>query len=111
MNPMADDGELLRRYAKEGSEESFREVVQRHYDLVHSAALRQVAGDPHLAQDVAQVVFTVLARKADQVSHRSVLVSWLYVTTRMAAAQAVRNERRWKCARKLRFHCLRWRTA
>ena len=93
---MVDDRELLRRYAREGSEESFREVVLRHYDLVHSAALRQVAGDAHLAQDVAQVVFTVLARKAAKVSHRSVLVSWLYVTTRMAAAQAVRNERRWK---------------
>jgi RNA polymerase sigma factor (sigma-70 family) len=93
---MVDDGELLRRYADEDSEESFREVVQRHYDLVHSAALRQVAGDPHLAQDVAQVVFTVLARKAEKLSRRPVLVGWLYVTTRRAAAQAVRNERRWK---------------
>ncbi len=93
---MVDDGELLRRYAEEGSEESFREVVQRHYDLVHSAALRQVAGDPHLAQDVAQVVFTVLARKAEKLSRRPVLVGWLYVTARRAAAQAVRNERRWK---------------
>lgn len=93
---MVDDGELLRRYAKEGSEESFREVVQRHYDLVHSAALRQVAGDPYLAQDVAQVVFTALARKAENASRRPALVGWLYVTTRMAAAQTVRNERRWK---------------
>jgi RNA polymerase sigma factor (sigma-70 family) len=93
---MVDDGELLRRYAEEGSEESFKEVVRRHFDLVHSAALRQVSGDPHLAQDVAQDVFTVLARKAEKLSRRPVLVGWLYVTTRMAAAQAVRNERRWK---------------
>ena len=93
---MVDDGESLRRYAEEGSEESFKTVVRRHYDLVYSAALRQVAGDPHLAQDVAQVVFTVLARKAGKLSHRPGLVGWLYVTTRMAAAQAVRNERRWK---------------
>ncbi len=102
---MVDDGELLRRYAEESSEESFREVVQRHYDLVHSAALRQVAGDPHLAQDVAQVVFTVLARKAEKLSRRPVLVGWLYVTTRMAAAQAVRNERRWK-ARSLKVETM-----
>jgi len=93
---MVDDGELLRRYVREGSEESFREVVLRHYDLVYSAALRQVAGDTHLAQDVAQVVFSVLARKAAKVSRHSVLVSWLYVTARMAAAQAIRNERRWR---------------
>jgi len=96
VNQMVDDGELLRRYADEGSEEAFRELVDRHYDLVHSAALRQVAGDLHLAQDVAQVVFTALARKAKKVLGSSVLIGWLYISTRMAAAQAVRNERRWK---------------
>ena len=50
----------------------------------------------HLAQDVAQVVFSVLARKAEKVSRHSVLVGWLYVTARKAAAQAIRNERRWR---------------
>ena len=36
--------------------------MQRYVDLVYSAALRQVPGDTHRAQDVAQVVFTTLAR-------------------------------------------------
>jgi len=49
---MPTDGELLRRYVQDRSEDSFGELVQRHVDLVYSAALRQVHGDVHLAQDV-----------------------------------------------------------
>ena len=61
---MPIDGELLRHYVQDGSEDSFGELVQRHVDLVYSAALRQVHGDVHLAQDVSQCVFSDLARKA-----------------------------------------------
>jgi DNA-directed RNA polymerase specialized sigma24 family protein len=60
----ADDAELLRRYLAEGAEDAFSEVVQRHLNLVFSAALRRVGGDVHLAQDVTQQVFTALARNA-----------------------------------------------
>ena len=31
---MSDDIELLRRYAEDGAEEAFRELVARHIDLV-----------------------------------------------------------------------------
>ena len=61
---MTPDCELLGRYARTRSEEAFAELVQRHVNLVFSAALRQVNGDAHLAQDVAQTVFTDLACKA-----------------------------------------------
>jgi DNA-directed RNA polymerase specialized sigma24 family protein len=65
---MLEDGELLRRYADQGAEEAFTELVNRHIGLVYRAALRQSRGDSHRAQDIAQEVFTVLARKASSVS-------------------------------------------
>lgn len=34
------DHELLRRYAEQGDEEAFTELVQRHLNLVWAAALR-----------------------------------------------------------------------
>jgi len=91
---MNDDAQLLRCYAEEASESAFSELVSRHIDLVYSAALRQVGGDAHLAQDVAQTVFADLARKARTASGHEVLTGWLYQATRYAASKVVRTERR-----------------
>jgi len=44
------DQELLREYAHGRSESAFAALVERHIDLVYSAARRMVV-DPHLAQD------------------------------------------------------------
>ena len=91
---MTPDCELLRRYAGTKSEEAFAELVQRHVNLVYSAALRQVNGDAPLAQDVAQMVFTDLARKAAPLSRRETLTGWLYTSAHFAAAKIVRTESR-----------------
>jgi RNA polymerase sigma factor (sigma-70 family) len=91
---MTPDSELLRRYAGTKSEEAFAELVQRHVNLVYSAALRQVNGDAHLAQDVAQIVFTDLARKAASLSRRETLTGWLYTSAHFAAAKIARTENR-----------------
>ena len=90
---MPPDSELLRRYAEEASEEAFAELVRRHIDLLYAAALRQV-GDSHRAQDVTQMVFTDLARKAGELCRRPVLISWLYTSTHYAAAKVIRTEMR-----------------
>lgn len=89
---MNDDTQLLRRYAEEGVEAAFAEVVGRHVDLVYGAALRQTRGNAALAQDVVQGVFTDLARKASAVAQHETVVGWLHTATRFAAAKAVRAE-------------------
>lgn len=91
---MTEDVQMLRRFADSGDEAAFRELVGRHLDLVYSAALRQLNGDTHLAEDVAQSVFADLARKARTLRPDIVLSGWLYEAARFAAAKAVRREQR-----------------
>lgn len=91
---MNDELELLRHYAKSGSQQAFSELVRLKLDLVYSAALRQVAGDVHRAEDVAQEVFATLARKARSLEGHPHLTGWLFLTTRYAAQQIVRTEAR-----------------
>lgn len=96
---MIDDAELLRRYADDGSEAAFTELVTRNVDLVYAAALRHLA-DEHRAKDIAQTVFVDLARKARALRNHPALASWLFTSTRYAALKALRSERR----RQIREH-------
>lgn len=91
---MTDDAELLRRYASDRSEEAFATLVRRHIDFVFSAALRQTGGDNTLAQDVTQVVFIELARKAAALGRHPALVGWLHTATRFAVGRVRRAEAR-----------------
>jgi RNA polymerase sigma factor (sigma-70 family) len=97
---MTPDFELLAEFARTNSEDAFAELVRRHVNLVHAAALRQVNGDTHLAQDVAQSVFTDLAHKAGSLAHGhnasspQSLTGWLYTSAHFAAAKIVRGENR-----------------
>ncbi len=93
---MPHDVTLLRRYAADRAEDAFAEIMRRHLDGVYSAALRRVGGDVHLAEDVAQQVFSALAVKAEAVARHPSITGWLYTATRHAAANVVRSERRRK---------------
>ncbi len=90
---MTDDMALVREYAQHSSETAFAEVVSRNVNLVYSVALRQVR-DPHLAEEVTQAVFIILARKAASLSPRTMLCGWLCRTARFAAADALKAQRR-----------------
>jgi RNA polymerase sigma factor (sigma-70 family) len=85
------DAQLLRAYAEHRSDPAFAELVRRHVDIVHSAAVRMVC-DSHLAQDVTQSVFLALASNAAQLKDRPVLSGWLHRTAQNIAAQTVRTD-------------------
>ena len=89
-----NDTELLRQYSENHSEEAFATLVHRYLRLVYFAALRRTNGDMHLAEDVTQRVFAALAVDAVSLQRHVVLTGWLYVTTRHAAANAMRSELR-----------------
>ncbi len=87
------DMELVREYATRDSEQAFAALVKRHVDLVYSAALRQVR-DPHLAEEITQAVFIVLAQKAKSLGRGTILSAWLCRTARYAAADALKAQHR-----------------
>jgi RNA polymerase sigma factor (sigma-70 family) len=92
VTPDQSDSLLLQEFAAHRSQDAFTELVSRHSNWVYSAAARMVR-DPHLAEDVAQAVFLVLADKAGKLKavplHR-----WLFKVTRYASANAIRARAR-----------------
>jgi len=89
------DFDLLREYSQKADDAAFNEIVNRYADLVYASAMRQV-NSPELAKDIAQVVFTDLARKAKAMSDApgtfSSLAGWLYQATRLEALAKLRSE-------------------
>ena len=90
---MIDDMDLVRQYARSKSEEAFAALVSHHVNLVYSVALRLVR-DAHLAEEITQTVFIILARKAGSLSSSTVVPGWLCRTARYASAKALTMERR-----------------
>lgn len=89
-----DSRALMREYVRDHSEAAFEQLVRRYINLVYSVALRRVQGQAPLAQDVAQVVFTDLARKSASLPADIMLGGWLHRHTCFVAASTLRGEQR-----------------
>jgi uncharacterized protein (TIGR03435 family) len=88
-----DDMELVREYATCQSEQAFETLVTRYVNLVYSTALRQTR-DPHLAEEITQAVFIILARKADSLGAKTILPSWLHRTAVFTTGDVLKMQRR-----------------
>lgn len=94
MQPKSD-AQLLRDYAERGAEAAFTELVQRHTNLVYSAALRQIEL-PDIAAEITQNVFVGLARGAKTLAPNlnagASLAGWLYRSARNLSLNHRRDE-------------------
>src|SRR4051794_34276157 len=75
-----DDSALIARFVDrhdEAAELAFRLLVERHGPMVLRVC-RGVIGDGDAAQDAAQAVFLVLARKAGSIRVDGTITPWLH---------------------------------
>lgn len=92
------DPELLDRAALGGERGAvaFGALVERHRPMVVRTCLG-ILGDPHAAEDAAQVTFLVLARRAATLRRGETIAPWLYgVAVRVSGKMRVGAARRSK---------------
>src|SRR5688572_11588520 len=87
-----DDWDLLEQFRLARSEQAFGELVRRHAGFVLATCRRRLR-DAHGAEDAAQAVFLVLARRPPARSGSSALAGWLYRTAVYACNNAMRAKK------------------
>jgi len=88
-----EDAKLLREFVGKGSETAFTTLVNRHLSLVYSAALRR-SGNVHVAEEITQTTFCLLAQKAHTLRSEAALAGWLHQTVCHLTAKHWRTEYR-----------------
>src|ERR1022692_4049135 len=90
------DQHLLERFFSQRDEAAFAALLGRHGQMVLGVC-RRVLHDEHLAEDVFQATFMVLAHRAASIRKRESVGSWLHGVAlrlaRNAKAKAARSKR------------------
>jgi DNA-directed RNA polymerase specialized sigma24 family protein len=81
------DARLLAEFAAFRSESAFRALVDLHTPMVYGICHRGLGGDAHAAEDAAQAVFTILARRTAAIRDGRCLAAWLFRTARSGPRQ------------------------
>jgi hypothetical protein len=89
-SPSSDEA-LLKAFADSHSEKAFDALVGKYLGMVLGIAGRRT-GDRALAEEIAQDVFTILARKAQRLKCGATLAGWLHRVTVIECADAMRRE-------------------
>jgi RNA polymerase sigma factor (sigma-70 family) len=79
-----------------GDEDALARIVERHGALVHARCRRALP--PSDADDAAQAVFLVLARRGSQAARSPVLAAWLLRVADNVVRNALRDQRRRRSA-------------
>jgi len=90
------DWQLLRKFADDNSQAAFAEICRRYTSLVYRVCQREL-GETGLAEDAAQAVFLLLARKAPSLKQsraEATLSPWLFQAALLTAKNARRQEQR-----------------
>jgi RNA polymerase sigma factor (sigma-70 family) len=92
----ASEGELLERFVRQGDQDAFAALLQRHGPMVLGVCRRLL--DEADAEDAFQATFLVLVRRAGAIRKSSSVASWLYGValrvSRRARADAARRRHR-----------------
>jgi RNA polymerase sigma factor (sigma-70 family) len=92
-NQDTPDEQLLKLFHRDGDEDAFAALVQRHGQLVLGVC-RRVLKDEHSAEDAFQATFLTLARKGESVRRQASLGCWLYkVAYRLSLRLKTRMDR------------------
>jgi len=92
---MTETSDHLKTYAENRDETSFRALVDQHLGMVFGTAVRRT-GDRSLSEEIAQNVFTALAKKAGEIRAAAALPAWLHRATILECSKAIRGESRRK---------------
>src|SRR5262249_10865967 len=85
------DEALLKEFAESGSEKAFGALAEKYLGMVLGIAMRRT-GDRTLAEEIAQDVFTILARKARRLKPGSTLAGWIHRVTVIECSNVMRRQ-------------------